>query len=65
MDHAEPYPSSDLNQRATAVESCRCPQGYSGSSCESCAPGYKRAQGGSYLGLCEKSNDGKSISEIP
>lgn len=26
--------------RATSVEVCKCPVGYRGSSCESCAPGY-------------------------
>jgi hypothetical protein len=30
------------NPRATQVETCRCPTGYSGTSCETCAPGYYR-----------------------
>ncbi|KAJ8979363.1 hypothetical protein NQ317_002952, partial [Molorchus minor] len=30
------------NSRATSVEVCRCPLGYRGSSCESCATGYYR-----------------------
>ncbi|KAL0852381.1 hypothetical protein ABMA28_000578 [Loxostege sticticalis] len=28
--------------QATGVEICRCPEGYSGTSCESCTPGYYR-----------------------
>ncbi|XP_028173989.1 basement membrane-specific heparan sulfate proteoglycan core protein isoform X3 [Ostrinia furnacalis] len=28
--------------RATGVEICRCPEGYSGTSCESCTPGFYR-----------------------
>ncbi|KAH8235981.1 hypothetical protein KR032_011790, partial [Drosophila birchii] len=40
-------------QRAYEVEECRCPEGYLGLSCESCAPGYKREPDlGLYLGLC-------------
>ncbi|KAH8286775.1 hypothetical protein KR018_007424, partial [Drosophila ironensis] len=40
-------------QRALEVEECRCPAGYIGLSCESCAPGYKRdPEGGLYLGTC-------------
>ncbi|XP_070144253.1 basement membrane-specific heparan sulfate proteoglycan core protein isoform X4 [Drosophila kikkawai] len=39
--------------RAFEVEQCRCPQGYLGLSCETCAPGFKRDQdSGLYLGLC-------------
>ena len=30
------------NSRATQVEACRCPLGYTGTSCESCVPGYYR-----------------------
>ncbi|KAM5298542.1 laminin subunit gamma-3 [Ctenodactylus gundi] len=35
---------------ASWVETCSCPQGYTGQFCESCAPGYKREtlQGGPY-----------------
>ncbi|XP_015042339.2 basement membrane-specific heparan sulfate proteoglycan core protein isoform X28 [Drosophila pseudoobscura] len=41
-------------QRAYEVEECRCPTGYIGLSCETCAPGYKRDDvSGLYLGLCE------------
>ena len=31
---------------APYVEQCRCPPGYTGLSCEQCAPGYDRDQGG-------------------
>ncbi|KAI6206597.1 Basement membrane proteoglycan [Aphelenchoides besseyi] len=51
MDYAEPYGSGEL---ALDVEQCRCPEGYVGPSCEDCAPGYSRVQGGPYLGLCQK-----------
>lgn len=40
-------------QRAVEVEQCTCPVGHQGLSCEDCAPGYKRSDGGLYLGLCE------------
>jgi hypothetical protein len=33
------------------VEQCFCPPGYTGLSCEDCAPGYERAPG-PYLGIC-------------
>ncbi|KFO31935.1 Laminin subunit gamma-3 [Fukomys damarensis] len=39
-----------LSPPATWVETCSCPQGYTGQFCESCAPGYKREtpRGGPY-----------------
>ncbi|XP_032663569.1 basement membrane-specific heparan sulfate proteoglycan core protein-like isoform X7 [Odontomachus brunneus] len=43
------------NRRATQVEACRCPLGYIGSSCETCARGYYRDTSDrsvSYLGSC-------------
>ncbi|XP_020284881.1 basement membrane-specific heparan sulfate proteoglycan core protein isoform X6 [Pseudomyrmex gracilis] len=43
------------NRRATQIEACRCPSGYTGTSCESCARGYYRDTSDrsvSYLGSC-------------
>ncbi|XP_072040765.1 basement membrane-specific heparan sulfate proteoglycan core protein-like [Amphiura filiformis] len=51
MDVAEPRNTG--NERAFAVEQCACPIGYVGLSCEDCAVGYTRSQGGLYIGLCE------------
>ncbi|XP_053695300.1 basement membrane-specific heparan sulfate proteoglycan core protein isoform X2 [Sabethes cyaneus] len=40
--------------RAWPVEQCQCIHGHIGLSCEDCAPGYYKGDGGLYLGLCEK-----------
>ncbi|XP_055374705.1 basement membrane-specific heparan sulfate proteoglycan core protein isoform X7 [Condylostylus longicornis] len=46
--------SNTGQNRAVEVEQCVCPSGYTGLSCEDCAPGYKRSQEhGLYLGICE------------
>ncbi|XP_050533162.1 basement membrane-specific heparan sulfate proteoglycan core protein-like isoform X14 [Daktulosphaira vitifoliae] len=52
MDSAQTqFYSSD---RVVLIEECQCPAGYTGLSCESCAPGYVRVQQGSWLGQCVK-----------
>uniref|UniRef100_A0A7E4VZA7 Basement membrane proteoglycan n=1 Tax=Panagrellus redivivus TaxID=6233 RepID=A0A7E4VZA7_PANRE len=51
LEHAEPYGHGGV---AADVEHCSCPEGYVGTSCEDCAPGYRRTGGGLYLGLCER-----------
>ncbi|XP_065579048.1 basement membrane-specific heparan sulfate proteoglycan core protein-like isoform X5 [Artemia franciscana] len=38
--------------QAIFVEECRCPPGYTGLSCENCAPGFTRAPSGPWLGRC-------------
>ncbi|XP_013373113.1 PREDICTED: laminin subunit alpha-1 [Chinchilla lanigera] len=38
---------------ATDVEHCECPQGYLGTSCESCQPGYYRVDGILFGGICQ------------
>ncbi|KAI6208105.1 hypothetical protein M3Y96_00079500 [Aphelenchoides besseyi] len=38
------------------VEVCQCPEGYTGTSCESCLKGYRRVGNQLYGGLCEKCN---------
>ena len=40
------------SEQAVFVEKCLCPEGYLGSSCEQCAPGYIRHSAGRYLGRC-------------
>lgn len=43
------------NRRAIQIEACRCPPGYSGTSCEYCSPGYYRDvndRSRSLLGSC-------------
>ncbi|XP_019884797.1 basement membrane-specific heparan sulfate proteoglycan core protein isoform X13 [Camponotus floridanus] len=37
---------------ASFVEECQCPTGYTGLSCEHCAPGYLRRENGPWLGQC-------------
>lgn len=43
------------DRRATQIEACRCPTGYTGTSCEICTRGYYRDTSDrsvSYLGAC-------------
>ena len=47
----------DMNLgRAVLVEQCACPVGYTGTSCEACAPGFSRQPGGAYMGECLSCN---------
>ncbi|XP_058849388.1 basement membrane-specific heparan sulfate proteoglycan core protein-like isoform X4 [Acipenser ruthenus] len=41
---------------ALSVEECRCPPGYTGLSCESCAADFERVSGGAFLGSCSGCN---------
>ncbi|XP_052752510.1 basement membrane-specific heparan sulfate proteoglycan core protein isoform X3 [Galleria mellonella] len=43
---------SGTGEVALHVEQCDCPRGYIGTSCEDCAPGYKRYSRGIYLEHC-------------
>lgn len=48
---------SGFGQRATWIELCSCPQGYIGSFCESCAPGYRHnPPGGGSFAECVPCN---------
>ncbi|KAL0280200.1 UNVERIFIED_CONTAM: hypothetical protein PYX00_001570 [Menopon gallinae] len=51
LDIATPnyYPDAE---HALEVEQCQCPPNYQGLSCEECAPGFYRVQGGPYGGYC-------------
>ncbi|RWS10044.1 laminin subunit gamma-1-like protein [Dinothrombium tinctorium] len=46
----ETIQQSPYGQKATWVETCKCPTGYVGQYCESCAPGFRRdpPNGGSF-----------------
>ncbi|XP_034018533.1 laminin subunit alpha-2 isoform X2 [Thalassophryne amazonica] len=47
------HPSARGDKRASAVEICTCPPGYTGTSCEMCHPGFRRVEGMQYNGVCE------------
>ncbi|OCT80167.1 hypothetical protein XELAEV_18026982mg [Xenopus laevis] len=42
LEVAEEGTSFTISPRAYLIEKCECPQGYSGLSCEACAPGFYR-----------------------
>ncbi|XP_068604397.1 laminin subunit alpha-1 [Brachionichthys hirsutus] len=44
--------SSGAGAQAVAVETCECPWGYSGTSCETCLPGFYRVGGALFGGNC-------------
>uniref|UniRef100_A0A8C5AUH5 Laminin subunit alpha 1 n=1 Tax=Gadus morhua TaxID=8049 RepID=A0A8C5AUH5_GADMO len=50
LDIADPNSANRL--QAVAVETCECPWGYAGTSCESCAAGFYRLGGVMFGGLC-------------
>ncbi|XP_029698573.1 laminin subunit alpha-1 isoform X2 [Takifugu rubripes] len=50
LDAADPGPGSA--QEAVAVEKCECPWGYTGTSCETCLPGFYRVGGVLFGGNC-------------
>ncbi|GFO45203.1 basement membrane-specific heparan sulfate proteoglycan core protein, partial [Plakobranchus ocellatus] len=55
MDMAVPSPTGQ--DRAPEVERCTCPEGYSGLSCQQCAPGFSRVSDPSTaLGRCTRCN---------
>ncbi|XP_060061512.1 basement membrane-specific heparan sulfate proteoglycan core protein isoform X2 [Erinaceus europaeus] len=54
MDTTVTYATS--HGHAHSVEECRCPSGYSGLSCESCAAHFTRVPEGPYLGTCSDCN---------
>ncbi|XP_076325413.1 terribly reduced optic lobes isoform X10 [Tachypleus tridentatus] len=45
-------PGATGNPQAVYVETCSCPQGYTGNSCEYCDRGYSRRPTGRFLGVC-------------
>ncbi|KAM6964872.1 laminin subunit alpha-2 [Aplochiton taeniatus] len=45
--------SSQGEKKASAVEICTCPPGYSGTSCQVCDEGHRRVNGTLYGGVCE------------
>lgn len=51
LEHTDFNAESDISG-LPSVEECKCPDGYMGSSCETCATGYYRETAGRYLGQC-------------
>ncbi|KAI5699533.1 hypothetical protein M8J75_004395 [Diaphorina citri] len=56
MESAHPQDSGQ--GKAVSVEECRCPAGYTGLSCEECAPGFIRKTQGPWLGQCRRDDIG-------
>ncbi|XP_055022543.1 laminin subunit alpha-1 [Boleophthalmus pectinirostris] len=63
LDVADPVSVS--GNKAVAVETCECPYGYSGTSCESCLPGFYRVAGVLFGGNCLQCecNDHSSVCD--
>uniref|UniRef100_A0A3B4ARG9 Laminin subunit alpha-1 n=1 Tax=Periophthalmus magnuspinnatus TaxID=409849 RepID=A0A3B4ARG9_9GOBI len=63
LDVADPVSVS--GDKAVAVETCECPYGYSGTSCESCLPGFYRVGGVLFGGNCLQCecNDHSSVCD--
>uniref|UniRef100_A0A8D9EVV2 Basement membrane-specific heparan sulfate proteoglycan core protein n=1 Tax=Cacopsylla melanoneura TaxID=428564 RepID=A0A8D9EVV2_9HEMI len=51
-------PQNTGQGKAIYVEECRCPAGYTGFSCEDCAPGFIRTPQGPWKGLCRRDDIG-------
>ncbi|XP_077592476.1 laminin subunit alpha-1 [Stigmatopora nigra] len=56
-------PGAAPGVRALAVETCQCPWGYGGTSCESCLPGFYRLGGVLFGGNCVRCECNDHASE--
>ena len=53
IEYALSSDDSNGQELASAIEVCHCPLGYTGTSCELCAPDYQRVKRGFFGGICE------------